>query len=509
MTWANMARMLEATDNLTPTQQVTQISRATGSFETNQKPFVLSILDKDKLMANNLGLAKAKKWVAKTFDVFEDEIDGLISAHGDLGEAVYYLDVSAITSVTYSPRMIYNILQYDVGSEDKFDVIEEVLNNTSANERRWFIRYLLRTPRNGINEGTVAKIIAKHYDKKLKDVKKHLNFNSIQVTLSHYEQLQEPPCNLSHGKFVAPMLAKEIPMTKWAKNVIVDYKYDGNRYQIHKSGNSVLIFNRKGKQVTDKFPEIVELVQEYEHDCILDGEIYPINRDGTPAEHKLMGTRVHSKNVTEAVSKVPVRWVIFDCLKLGTETLMDEPYSTRVDRMSILPNQAHRMPKDGDIMGFYEQAIADGFEGIIVKDSTMPYEAGKRSIGWAKYKPPQINLDVVILSAEYGQGNKSNVMASFEMGVKSDSGFTSIGKVGSGFSDSDLIRLTNTLRRYVENYSSGVYRFSPQVILEVKADLISRDEKGNIGLRFPRCVRIRDDKFVADINTLKDVEDLE
>ena len=97
---------------------------------------------------------------------------------------------------------------------------------------------------------------------------------------------------------------------------------------------------------------------------------------------------------------------------------MDEPYSTRVDRMSILPNQAHRMPKDGDIMGFYQQAIADGFEGIIVKDSTMPYEAGKRSIGWAKYKPPQINLDVVVLSAEYGQGNRSNVMASFEMGSK-------------------------------------------------------------------------------------------
>ena len=480
-----------------------------ANFDTSQKPSILSILDKDKMTANNLGLAKAKKWVSRIFNVFEDEIEGLILAHGDLGEAVYYLDVSAITSVTYTPKMILNILQYDVGSEDKFSVIEEVLTTISANERRWFIRYLLRTPRNGINEGTVTKVIAKHYDKKLKDVKKHLNFNTIEVVLSHYEQLQEPPCNLSHGKFVAPMLAKEIPMTKWPKKSIVDYKYDGNRYQIHKSGNSVLIFNRKGKQVTDKFPEIVELVQAYEHDCILDGEIYPINQDGTPAEHKLMGTRVHSKNVAEAVSKVPVRWVIFDCLKIGSETIMDEPYSTRVDRMSILPNQAHRMPKDGDIMGFYQQAIADGFEGIIVKDSSMPYEAGKRSIGWAKYKPPQINLDVVILSAEYGQGNRSNVMASFEMGVKSDSGFTSIGKVGTGFSDSDLIRLTNTLRRYVENYSSGVYVFSPQVILEVKADLISRDEKGNIGLRFPRCVRIRDDKFVADINTLKDVEDLE
>ena len=86
MTWERMARLLEASDTLTPTQQIRMIGNALENFEN--KGLVLSILDKDNLTANNLGLAKAKKWLAKIFDVFESEIDGLLAAHNDLGDAI-------------------------------------------------------------------------------------------------------------------------------------------------------------------------------------------------------------------------------------------------------------------------------------------------------------------------------------------------------------------------------------------------------------------------------------
>ena len=167
------------------------------------------------------------------------------------------------------------------------------------------------------------------------------------------------------------------------------------------------------------------------------------------------------------------------------------------------------MDRNGDTLAFYNQAINLGFEGIIVKDSNMSYEPGKRSIGWAKYKPPRIELDVVILSAKYGEGKRANVFGTFEIGVKSENGYVSVGQVGTGFSDADLVSLTNQLRMNIEEYSDGVYRFLPRVVLEVSADLVSRDKDGNIGLRFPRCNRIRSDKFASDANTLDDVEALE
>ena len=434
-----------------------------------------------------------------------------MAAHGDLGEAVYYLDSSAVKSRNFSVNTILRMLQFDCGKIDSnnFKLIEENMLAMSANSRRWFVRYLLRTPRNGMNIGTVTKIMSKYYRKKQADVKKHLNFNTVEVTCHSYEAGVNPPCNLTYGKFIAPMLAKEIPMNKWPSNFVVDYKYDGNRYQIHIEDKKVMVFNRKGKIVTHQFPDVVELVREYKvKNAILDGEIYPILENGAPAPHKQMGTRVHSKNIEEAMERVKVKWVIFDCLLLDNETIMDFSYADRLDRMKNLPNQALRIT-EGDILAFYNQAINEGFEGIIVKDADAGYEAGKRSPFWAKYKPPQINLDVVILSAKYGEGKRASVFGTYELGVKANNGYHSVGWCGTGFSDSDLVSLTNTLRRNVDSFDNGLFKVLPVVVLEVKADLVSRDDKGNLGLRFPRCVRIRDDKFVADINTLEDVERLE
>ena len=508
MTWENMTRLLEVTDRVTPTQQVTVISRELDKFE--DKSSLLRILAQ-AYEINNIGISKAKKWVAKMYNVFDSEINADYSTYDDLGDVVYYLDSQAEKQGDFSLQTIIRLLELDCSKidSDQFTLLSESITSMSALARKWFIRFWLRTPRNGINSGTVTKIVAKHYNKKLKEVKKHLNFNSVETVIASYENEETPSTNLVHGSFVSPMLAKEVPMVKWPTNKIVDYKYDGNRYQIHLEDKNVIIFNRKGKVVTHQFTDIAELVSGYSiHNGIFDGEIYPIKEDGSPDEHKKMATRVHSKNHQEALDKVAVKWGIFDCLKLNDETIMDISFSERLKKMKNVPNQAHRM-KDDNVMAFYNQAINDGFEGIIVKNADVPYEAGKRSAFWAKYKPPRIELDVVIMSAKYGEGKRANVFGTFEIGVKSDKGIVSVGKVGTGFSDADLVSLTHNLRRNVENFENDTYYFLPRVVLEVSADLVSRDEKGNLGLRFPRCKRIRDDKFAADINTLGDVERLE
>ena len=506
--WKMMSRLLESTKEKTPTQQVKLIATELDKFDA-YKSAVIQLLARE-YPNNNIGLAKAKSWLAKMFDCFDDEIESLFSIDDELGEAIYMLDTSAETQRNIGIHSVLRVLENSCGSvnDTSYVLVKDVLLNMSALERKWFVRYWLGSPTNGIDEGTVKKLLAKYYDKKLSEVKNHANFNTLSNLCTYYEMKEEPPCNLSHGSFVKPMLAKEVPMNKWPENKIVDYKYDGNRYQIHKEGDNVIIFNRKGAIVTPQFQDVVERVRKYEVDCILDGEIYPIKDDGSPAEHKLMGTRVHSKDHAEAREKVKVKWVIFDCLKIDNETIMDLPYRDRLDKFSSLPNQAHRMDKDGDVLAFYNRAINDGFEGIIVKDTTLPYEAGKRSAGWAKYKPPRIELDVAITTAKYGEGSRANVFGTFGISVKSDSGFKSVGSIGTGFSDVDLVWLTNELRKNVETYNNGTYNLLPRVVLEVSADLVTQDAKGNYGLRFPRCKRIRHDKFVADINTIEDVESL-
>ena len=506
--WKMMSRLLETTTEKTPTQQVKLIATELDKFDT-YKSAVIQLLARE-YPSNNIGLAKAKSWLAKMFDCFDDEIEVLYAIDGELGEAVYLLDTGAETQRNIGIHSVLRVLENACGSvnDASFIVVKDILLNMSALERRWFVRYWLGSPTNGIDSGVVKKVLAKYYDKKISEVKKHANFNSLSNLCTYYEMKEDPPMKLSHGTFVKPMLAKEVPMNKWPENKIVDYKYDGNRYQIHKQGNNVIIFNRKGSIVTPQFQDVVETVRQYEVDCILDGEIYPIKDDDSPAEHKLMGTRVHSKDHAEAREKVKVKWVIFDCLKIGSDTIMDLSYSDRLDKFSQLPDQAHRMEEGGDVLAFYNRAINDGFEGIIVKDTTLPYEAGKRSAGWAKYKPPRIELDVAITTAKYGEGSRANVFGTFGISVKSDSGFKPVGSIGTGFSDVDLVWLTNELRKNVETFNNGTYNLLPRVVLEVSADLVTQDAKGNYGLRFPRCKRIRHDKFVADINTMEDVEAL-
>ena len=508
MTMMKMSRLLEATEFLTPTKQVTLISRELNEFEDKANFFAILA---QEYPSNNIGLAKAKKWLTRMYNCFDDEIEQDYNAHNDLGDAIYYLDPSATNKVEHSLETFGRIISLDCGGVDStaYRTIDSLLADLSALEAKWFIRYWLKTTRNGLRDGVVKKIIAKHFDKKVAIVRKHCNFNSIYQVVWYYERGEEPPCNLEHGRFIKPMLAKEIPTKRWPSNPIVDYKYDGNRYQIHKNEGNVIIFNRKGSIVTPQFADVAQQVREYEVvEAIFDGEIYPIKEDGSPDEHKKMGTRVHSKDHADAMERVQVRWVIFDCLMWENETIMNLSYAERLDKFKSNPDQAHRMKEGGDIMAFYNNAINDGFEGIIVKDTELPYEAGKRSTGWAKYKPPQIELDVVILAASYGEGRRANVFGTFEIGVKSETGFTNIGSIGTGFTDSDLINLTTRLRTIVESYKDNRYVFLPRIVLEVKADLVSHDAKGNIGLRFPRMKRIRDDKFVSDINTIKDVMEM-
>lgn len=503
-TWMKTCRLLEQTENIIPSTQVVLVSNQLSHFNNKENLFKLLSLD---LEENNIGKAKVEKWVAKIFELFDEEVSREVSNYGDIGSAVYFLDSSKESS-DYTLKQVLDILQLNCSksSGSTFELIKETVLKMCDIEKKWFFRFLVRKTRNNMGEGQLKKILASHYKLKAKDVKSHLNFNSFSNVVKYYEMKEKPPMNLSHGSFVKPMLAKDVPMNKWPENKIVDYKYDGNRYQIHKEGVNVIIFNRKGNIVTPQFQDVVEKVQQYPIlRCILDGEIYPIKEDGSPAEHKLMGTRVHSKNHEEAIEKVKVKWVIFDCLKYELETLINLSYSERLVKMKDLPDQAHRMEKGGDVLAFYNRAINDGFEGIIVKDTTLPYEAGKRSTGWAKYKPPRIELDVAILAAKYGQGEKTNVFASFNIGVKADAGFHPVGWVGTGFSDKNLEELTYSLRKNVEDFSGGTYKFLPRTVLEVSADLVSMDEKGNYGLRFPRCKRIREDKFVADVNTLDDV----
>tara|TARA_R100000231_G_scaffold42685_1_gene37194 strand:- start:1784 stop:3313 length:1530 start_codon:yes stop_codon:yes gene_type:complete len=506
MKWIEFCRLMQAVENRTPTKTISLIAK---DYEHNSQFIKILALELD---ANNLASKKAFRWVVNALEVFDDEVELAIYQHGDIGEGVYHFVQDGKDS-EMNLNTILHLLSMDCSKSDgqSYNAFYVAFNSMSALEKKWFLRYWLRTPRNGINNGTVRKLLAKIYDKKEAEVKKHNQLHSLQDISIFYSKGEEPPNDLKIGRYIAPMLAKAVPKEKWPKQHIVEYKYDGARYQIHfrrKIETTVIIFNRKGKVVTDKFPDIVEEILSWkiEEPFIIDTEIYPVENDGRPAPFKKMGTRIHSKNVKEAVEKCPVELAVFDCMMFNDENLMDSPLKDRINIIYKFPKQAVRstIKEDNDI--FYNLSINDGYEGIMIKDLNATYQSGKRSVAWAKYKPPRFELDVVITGARYGDGKRSSVFASYDIAVKDDNEYISVGSIGTGFSDIDLLYLTNEGKKIVSGINDKTHKWLPRIVLEVTCDLVTRDADGNLGLRFPRMLRIRTDKPVSDINTLKDVE---
>ena len=199
----------------------------------------------------------------------------------------------------------------------------------------------------------------------------------------------------------------------------------------------------------------------------------------------------------------PVNLAVFDCLSSNGEAHLDLSQRDRlkyIDMHVPMIYHALRFSSETTIQAAYNIAIDSGFEGIMIKDADMSYQAGKRSKGWLKFKPPRISFDVVITSAKYGEGKRSQVYGTYGISVKDGPDFVSVGKCGNGFSDGG-----------VNDQGGGGgewFNFLPRLVLEVTSELVTTDREGNIGLRFPRCTRIRRDKFAADCDTLESVKEM-
>jgi DNA ligase-1 len=511
MTWINFCRLNQAIEELTPKQSIRIIKQSWDDFSNTET--LVSLFAMEYPM-NHMAERKALKWVVEALEVFEDELDTYVGVYGDLGEAVYYFDNTGVDS-SYTIAQVYALLSLDCNTitGNSFSLFKEALNNMSALEKKWFIRFMVRKPRNGFASqgmGNLVKLLASVYGKKQGEVKRHAMFNSLSNIEACYSMGEEPETELVAGVYVKPMLAKAAERKKWPKpsRRILEYKYDGARYQIHRDNDTVLIFNRKGVIVTERFTDIVETILSWDiTNFIIDTEIYPVSSEGEPVAFQTMNVRFHSKDMVAAMRRCPVELAVFDVLMLDGKPFIDSPLEVRMSDLERFPKQAIREKNGKRVKAFYSEAINRGFEGIMVKNLDAVYQSGKRSLDWIKYKPPRIELDVVIIGARIGEGKRANVYGSYDIAVSDGEGhFIKMGSIGTGFSDNDLTQLTQQLRPLIVAHEKDTHLFSPRVVLQVTSDLITMNEKGNYGLRFPRMMRIRTDKPASEIDTIDSVK---
>jgi DNA ligase-1 len=370
------------------------------------------------------------------------------------------------------------------------------------------------------------------------------------LRLAAEHRLAEARMRLFHpiGMMLASPVGDASEAFEYFTEAAVEDKFDGIRAQVHANGKQVRIFSRTLDDVGGAFPELVESLLAIDEPVILDGEILAW-QNGRALPFSRLQQRLGRKIVSpDLIREVPVAYVAFDVIYANSDLTIDLPWS---DRRKLLESVFKRMKKrDGaysaapkhaqvDLFGagddpdsvpysgivlsevrtasfaqdldrLFDESQARGNEGLMIKDVNSTYAPGRRGKSWLKLKRELATLDVVVTGVEWGNGKRATVLSDYTFAVRDGDRLVNVGKAYSGLTDVEIATMTEWFRQHtIEDF--GHFRtVEPLIVLEVAFNNVMESDRHESGyaLRFPRIVRIRDDKPASEIDTVERVREL-
>ncbi|MBM4401323.1 MAG: ATP-dependent DNA ligase, partial [Crenarchaeota archaeon] len=326
---------------------------------------------------------------------------------------------------------------------------------------------------------------------------------------------------------------------------IAEYKYDGERIQAHKKGDSITLFSRRLESITDQYPDAVELIRDHvkAEEAIIEAECVAIDPDtGEMRPFQELMHRRRKYGIKKSIEEYPVSLFIFDVLYVDGKDLTLEAYPVRHKILENMIKENARFTKakyiitddPDELEKFFEEAIENGCEGLICKsvNEDAVYRAGARGWLWIKYKRDYKSemtdtVDLVVVGAFHGRGKRAGTYGALLLAAYNDATdtFETLCKCGSGFTDEDLEKIPKMMEahkiphrhpRVNSNLEAEVW-FEPKVVLEtIGAEMtlspihtcaMNVIRKGSgLAVRFPRFTgNYRIDKSAEDATTVKEV----
>jgi DNA ligase-1 len=460
--------------------------------------------------------------------VRKTEVVDRLNKNGDIGRTVEeLLLVKTQTSLSYTELDLLDVYhklvsissrEGEASQREKMRTAMQLLGDARPLEGRYLARIMLEELRIGVGEGSVREAIAKAFNVDsalVEHAMQALNDMGEVARLAKIGPDALKDVRITPFHPVRMMLAQQgaiADMIKEHGQIAAEFKYDGSRFQFHKKGNWARLYSRRLEDVTAALPDVIgQLMSATEHDVILDGEVIAI-RDGKPMPFQSVLRRIRRRHdVAEAQEAIEMVPNVFDILYLDGETLIDLPFSERRKKLEgavtrfIAPQVISG--EQAEIEQTYDAALAAGHEGIMIKVPTSPYTPGQRGKNWIKIKPEVDTLDLAVIGAEWGEGKRAHVFGSFLVACQDQGRLVPLSRVATGFSDEQLAEVYEMLKESVIRTEGKEVTFEPSLVFEVGyAELqASQNYEGGFALRFPRFIRIRDDKDLADIETIEGI----
>ena len=459
-----------------------------------------------------------------------EELGARAGRAGDLGTAVG----EAIAAMqTPAPKPGVTLEQVHAVAEklastgsrsEKLRALCDALAVATPLEGRYLVRAVLGEMRVGAREGIIEDAIAKAFERPLADVRRAAGIVADVgelARLAREDRLADAV--VTFGRPLGFMLATPLETARGADLSAphaVEDKIDGIRAQAHTGPEGVKLFARGKGSVTTAFPDVTAALATMPR-AILDGEIVVTTDDGRPRPFSALQPRL-KKTVPDAelVRENPVKYLVYDLLYEGEESLLALPFAERRARLAkwaegapavVMLHDSRPLTSPESLDAEFDAARKRGFEGLVLKRLDAPYAAGVRGFAWLKVKKAFATLDVVIVAAERGHGKRAGVLSDYTFAVWNAGVLETVGKAYSGLTDVEIADMTQRLSAIaLQEEHRGWIPVKPEMVLEVAFDGLQRSDRHSSGfaLRFPRIARIRDDKKPEDADTIEAVRAL-
>lgn len=497
--------------------------------------------------------------------VDEERIEEMLRKTGDLGLVAEQLLSSRRAQTTLSleeltVERVYSQLEKiarfsgEGAMEMKVKTLSGLLAQASPKEAKYLIRLVTGKMRLGVADMTIIDALASMSGGGKEEIERAYNLCSDIGLVASKVKAEgvkgASSIGMRLGVPVRPMLAERLTsaeeiLEKLGNKGYAEYKYDGERMQIHKFDSEIVIFSRRQENITSQFPDVVEMCKRgiKAREAIVECEAVAYDPDtGDMLPFQELMHRRRKYDIEKAAQLYPVSLFFFDALYIDGEPLIDLPLLERRERLARILEVSDNFRLTEGIMvsdpetldRFMLRAVEAGCEGVMVKDvsSKSIYRAGARGWLWIKYKRSYVSkltdtLDLVVVGAFYGKGRRSGRIGTLLMAAYDDEAdvFKTVCKVGTGFKDEDLEHLTRTLTPMtmsqkparVESIMEPDIWVRPEMVLEIVGDEITLSpihtcgwgvlaKDAGLAVRFPRFTgRYREDKSPEDATTVKEI----
>lgn len=495
----------------------------------------------------------------------QSQIERIYQKTGDLGDAAGEAMKSKSQSTLFSESMtverVYSTFDRVArtagpgSQETKLRLISSLLNDATAAEGRYIIKFIMGQLRLGIADYTVLDALAVAFtgDKKNRHVLENAynvssDLGTVAKLLATKGLEAVRSIKITLFKPIRPMLAERIRSSEEALErmegkAAVEYKLDGERVQLHKGKNRVELFSRRLEKITSHYPDVASAVKSIKPEVILEGEVVAINaqtEEYLPFQELMHRRRKY--DVEEAMENYPVVMNFFDVLYAAGKSKTDLTYVERrkllkkiIDgvkdnKVRLIEQTIATKPEEVD--RFMATAIENGCEGVMIKQMSSTYRAGAREYAWVKLKREYRSeladtLDLVIVGALHGRGRRAGKYGALLLAAYDEKAdmFQSVSKVGTGFTDVHLEQFYKELEQHVisqrhARVETGMDMdvwFEPKIVIEVIASEITLSPSHTAGLnavrpgyglalRFPKFTgKIRDDKKPEDATSTEEI----